>query len=204
MKKLLQENPTIEKPQLKGVYSFAKAKHDATGAVRKFSKKPYWEHPSMVADICLVYGGTDEEVALALLHDTVEDTDASYQEIARKYGETVAELLSEITNDTELIQRIGKEEYINRELLEIEHSALFVKLCDMYANSLDHPSEAQLYRMQRNLEYLLENREDLTDKERRLIKSFPLMQNRNLDLPEFSDEFYEDSSEAIEWPEMNW
>ena len=190
MKRKLYENPTIERPQLMNVYNFAKAKHDETGAVRRHSGKPYWEHPSMVADICLAYGGTDQEVALALLHDTKEDTDVTYEEIASNYGWDVAELLSEITNDTQEVQRLGKEEYINQELVEIEHPALFVKLCDMYANTLDYPSESQLARMQRNIEHLIEFRgDDLTKKERRLLKSFPFAAELDLDKPEFERNF---------------
>lgn len=185
--KRLKENPVYEKPELADVYNFAKAKHDATGAVRKNSGLPYWVHPSMVADVCLAYGGTDEEVALALLHDTAEDTATTYEEVALLYGEDVAELLSEITNDPEEVKRLGKEEYINQELVELDHPALFVKLCDMYANSLDAPKPGQAERMKRNLEYLLTYRDDLTDKERRLIKSFPLMSEYNLDHNEFED-----------------
>lgn len=190
MKRKLYENPTIERPQLMNVYNFAKAKHDETGAVRRHSGKPYWEHPSMVADICLAYGGTDQEVALALLHDTKEDTNVTYEEIASMYGRDVAELLSEITNDPQEVQRLGKEEYINQELVEIEHPALFVKLCDMYANTLDYPSESQLARMQRNIEHLIEFRgDDLTKKERRLLKSFPFALELDLDKSEFERNF---------------
>ena len=76
---------------------------------------------------------------------------------------------------------------INQELVELDHPALFVKLCDMYANSLDAPKPGQAERMKRNLEYLLTYRDDLTDKERRLIKSFPLMSEYNLDHNEFED-----------------
>ena len=185
----LVENPLEERPELSDVYNFAKAKHDATGAIRKNSGQPYWVHPSMVADVCLAYGGTDEEIALALLHDTAEDTETTYEEVADLYGEGVAELLSEITNDPEEVKRLGKEEYINRELIELDHPALFVKLCDMYANSLDFPKPGQAERMKRNLEYLLTYRDDLNDKERRLIKSFPLMDDYDLDKNESEDMF---------------
>lgn len=173
-RKKLNENPLLEKPQLSDVYNFAKKKHDETGVVRNVSKKPYFTHPEMVADIALVYGGTDEEIAIALLHDTVEDTNTTIEEIEEMYGKNVAEIVSEVTNDPELINYYGKENYINRELLEIDHSALFIKLCDMYANILEYPTETQKRRILNNVEYLIENRyDDLGDRERRLIKSFP-------------------------------
>lgn len=173
-RKRLYENPLLEKPQLSDVYTFAKEKHDKTGIVRNVSKKPYFTHPEMVADIALAYGGTDEEIAIALLHDTVEDTNTTIEEIEKKYGENVAEIVSEITNEPILVKKYGKESYINRELLEIDHSALFIKLCDMYANILEYPTRDQKRRILSNVEYLIQNRyEDLDDRERVLLKSFP-------------------------------
>lgn len=181
----LQENPILERPQLTNVYNFAKAAHDKTGAIRRSTGAPYWTHPEMVADIVLAYGGTDKEVALALLHDTVEDTDIDVDEIAQKYGEDVAEYVSEITNDKQEIAKIGKEEYINQELINLDHSALFVKLADIYANMLENPTDSQRKRMLNNLKYLLTYRfEDLTDKERRLIKSIPGINSDMLNKPE--------------------
>ena len=59
----------------------------------------------------------------------------------------------------------------------------------MYANSLDFPKPGQAERMKRNLEYLLTYRDDLNDKERRLIKSFPLMDDYDLDKNESEDMF---------------
>lgn len=173
-KKKLYENPLLEKPQLSDVYNFAKEKHDKTGIVRSVSKKPYFTHPEMVADIVLAYGGTDEEIAIALLHDTVEDTNTTIEEIEKTYGEIVAEIVSEITNDPVLVKKYGKENYINKELLEIDHSALFIKLCDMYANILEHPTKDQKKRILNNVEYLIRYRyEDLDNRERTLLKSFP-------------------------------
>lgn len=172
--KRLTENPILEKPQLADVYSFAKQKHDETGAVRKHSKLPYFTHSELVADIALVYGGTDKEIAIALLHDVLEDTDTSIREIEIRYGADVAECVSEITNDPYLVNLYGKENYINKELSEIDHSALFVKLCDMYANLLDYPTESQRKRILNNVNYFIENKyEDLDDRERVLLKSFP-------------------------------
>lgn len=204
MKRRLNENPTIEKPQLLPVYNFAKKKHDDTGAVRRSSGEPYWYHPSMVADVALAYGGTDEEVALALLHDTVEDTNTSYEEIVELYGENVAELLSEITNDPEAINLIGKENYINQELVNLDHPALFVKLCDCYANLLDNPSPSQKARLIRNLSYLIEyGEDDLNDKERRLLKSIPELEGVvDLDKSEF-DIGLEDQIDEVE-DSWNW
>lgn len=154
------------------MYRFAKQKHDATGAIRKHSGDPYWVHPEGVAKIAAAYGGTDIEIQAAMAHDTLEDTNCSYDELEEMFGEEVASIVREITNDTEEVDRLGKEQYINLELISLSHPALFVKLCDMYYNQMDFPTEAQNRRMTKNINYLLANREDdLNENEIALIEA---------------------------------
>lgn len=153
------------------MYRFAKQKHDATGAIRKHSGDPYWVHPEGVAKIAAAYGGTDIEIQAAMAHDTLEDTNCSYDELEEMFGDEVASIVREITNDTEEVDRLGKEQYINLELISLSHPALFVKLCDMYYNQMDFPTEAQKQRMIKNINYLLANREDdLNENEIALIE----------------------------------
>ena len=154
------------------MYRFAKQKHDATGAVRKHSGDPYWVHPEGVAKVAAAYGGTDIEIQAAMAHDTLEDTNCSYDELEEMFGDEVASIVREITNDTEEVDRLGKEQYINLELISLSHPALFVKLCDMYYNQMDFPTEAQKRRMTKNINYLLANREDdLNENEIALIEA---------------------------------
>lgn len=153
------------------MYRFAKQKHDATGAVRKHSGDPYWVHPEGVAKVAAAYGGTDVEIQAAMAHDTLEDTNCSYEELEEMFGDEVASIVREITNDTEEVDRLGKEQYINLELINLSHPALFVKLCDMYYNQMDFPTEAQKRRMIKNINYLLANRgDDLNENEIALIE----------------------------------
>lgn len=143
----LNENPVIEKSNLELAREFAKIKHGDTGAIRKGSGKPYFVHPEMVADIALAYGGEDCEVEACYLHDTLEDTDTTAEELEAVFGSKVAQIVEEVTNYKPEVDRLGKENYINHELIELSDEALFVKLCDMYANSLDNPKPGQAERM---------------------------------------------------------
>ena len=155
----------------RAMYRFAKQKHDTTGAIRKHSGDPYWVHPEGVAKVAVAYGGTDIEIQAAMAHDTLEDTNCSYDELEEMFGDEVASIVREITNDTEEVDRLGKEQYINLELINLSHPALFVKLCDMYYNQMDFPTEAQKRRMIKNINYLLANREDdLNENEIALIE----------------------------------
>ena len=156
------ENPLIERPRLEPMYNYAKKKHDDTGAIRKHSGNPYWEHPEGVADI-------------ALAHDTLEDTDATFDEIAEQFGSEIANYVQEITNNKDEVKRLGKEEYINQELENLSHPALFVKLCDILYNCLDYPSDSQLARMSKNIDHLISHRKDLTDREWELIEAIPVV-----------------------------
>lgn len=99
---------------------------------------PYINHPIGVANILTEEGGvTDLDVIqAALLHDTVEDTETTPQELQEVFGEKVAGIVAEVTDDKSL----PKEE---RKRLQIEHSphiskkAKLVKLADKLYNLRD-------------------------------------------------------------------
>lgn len=200
MTRKLVENPVIDNPYLKYTYDFAKRKHDDTGVVRKSTGQPYFIHPEMVADIVAVYDGTTTEIEAALLHDTLEDTDTTAEELEAVYGPDVAQIVEEVTNFQPEVDRLGKEEYINQELLELSPSALLVKAADCLANSLDHPKPGQAERIARNFAYMLEFRDDIPDNVRRLIKSLPLMDDYDLDKPEFEDSLDDYENELVNHP----
>lgn len=199
IKRRLVENPVIKHPELAAVYSYGKTKHDATGKVRKNSGLPYWVHPEMVADVVEAYGGTTDEIAAALLHDTLEDTDATADDIERNFGPNVAQIVEEVTNFKPEVDRLGKEQYINKELLELSPSALLVKAADCYCNSLDRPKAGQAERIARNFQYMLEYRDDIPDNVRRLIKALPLMDDYDLGKSEFDISIDDDDFEEDEY-----
>jgi len=78
-------------------YQFADAKHKHQ--LRK-SGEPYIIHPLAVAEIVVEIGLDTDAILAALLHDCLEDTDASFDEISRLFGRTVAELVEGVTKLT--------------------------------------------------------------------------------------------------------
>ena len=78
----------------------AYAKNAHVGQKRKYTGEPYIVHPAAVAELLrLNYKGCTESMYMAaLLHDTVEDTDATIEEIARFFGDDVAELVDGLTD----------------------------------------------------------------------------------------------------------
>lgn len=64
-----------------------------TGQYRKVTKIPYVIHPLGVAKILIDLGCAEEIVAAGILHDTVEDTNATLEQIRREFGSKVAQLV---------------------------------------------------------------------------------------------------------------
>lgn len=67
------------------------------GQYRKGTRLPYFTHPMNAASILVRAGATDEMVAAAVLHDTVEDTPVSLNEIRREFGVEVSRLVAAAT-----------------------------------------------------------------------------------------------------------
>ena len=65
---------------------------------RKYTGEPYIVHPIAVSEIVKTVPHTDEMIAAALLHDVVEDTPVTIQEIETKFGSKVAELVGWLTD----------------------------------------------------------------------------------------------------------
>ena len=99
---------------------------------------PYINHPIALANVLVNEGGvTDEEVlAAALLHDTVEDTATTSEELQEIFGPRIARIVAEVTDD----KALPKAE---RKRLQVEHAARLspeaklVKLADKICNLRD-------------------------------------------------------------------
>ena len=76
---------------------YAAAKHEYQ---RRKDGSPYIIHPMAVAEIVTEMGMDTDTILGALLHDCIEDTDASFEEISRLFGKTAAELVEGVTKLT--------------------------------------------------------------------------------------------------------
>lgn len=115
--------------------TFAAKAHDCQ--FRKYTFEPYIEHPRAVASLVRSVPHTEEQIAAAWLHDTVEDTETTIDDIGRDFGPIVAVLVSELTD-------VSRPEDGNRKIrkaLDREHlakaspAAKTVKLADLIDNS---------------------------------------------------------------------
>jgi GTP pyrophosphokinase/guanosine-3',5'-bis(diphosphate) 3'-pyrophosphohydrolase len=92
-------NPRTNADLIRRAYAYGKRMHE--GQFRK-SGEPYFTHPVAVAAILTEQRLDDATIVTALLHDTIEDTKASYTDVAREFGEEVAELVDGVTKLTNL------------------------------------------------------------------------------------------------------
>jgi (p)ppGpp synthase/HD superfamily hydrolase len=135
--------------------SFAAQKH--RGQVRKGANaEPYVNHPLEVTNILANVGKVDDIDILtaALLHDTVEDTETTPEEIEEMFGKKVRKYVMEVTDDKDLPKARRKE-------LQVEHApylsrgAKQIKLADKISNITDimnNPPEG--WSEQRKEEYI--------------------------------------------------
>ena len=119
---------------------------------------PYINHPIALAEVLAGEGGVaDAEVlAAALLHDTIEDTDTTPEELRREFGERIADVVLEVTDDKSLPKAERKRLQIEH-AAGITHAAKLVKLADKICNLRDvadrPPAKWDLQRRQEYFEW---------------------------------------------------
>ena len=111
-------NPDDRKT-IESAYEFAKAKHE--GQTRK-SGEPYIHHPIEVAYILASLQSGPATIASGLLHDVVEDTDATIEDIERLFGEDVAKIVDSLTK----IQRMKLSRMTAADFEAEDHRKIFL------------------------------------------------------------------------------
>jgi guanosine-3',5'-bis(diphosphate) 3'-pyrophosphohydrolase len=99
---------------------------------------PYINHPISLADILCNEGHiTDiETICGALLHDTVEDTETTAEELEREFGKTISNIVMDVTDDKKLPKAARKQAQIDH-AAHISEKAKLVKLADKISNLRD-------------------------------------------------------------------
>lgn len=111
------------------------------GAVRKGTKIPYITHPLETAVIVSLITQEEELIAAALLHDVLEDTDATWEQLQEKFGTRVADLVQVETEDKRLSWKERKTftvEHLKYASREIQILTLGDKLSNMRSTARDY------------------------------------------------------------------
>ena len=113
---------------------FAKKKH--SGKTQK-DGTPHSKHLEDVVNRLKSLGVIDEELLCAgWLHDTIEDTDTSFDDLYERFGSKVVVLVTSLTKDMSLTRKKREQIYV-KQLKEASFDAKLIKLCDISANLSD-------------------------------------------------------------------
>ena len=127
---------TYDVEKITSAYEFADKAH---AGQKRSSGEPYITHPLAVADILLDLGMDTDTICAALLHDVVEDTDATSEQVSQLYGEEVANMVEGVTKLTKTEihnEEQRKEETIRKILVAMSGDVriMIIKLADRLHN----------------------------------------------------------------------
>ena len=161
----MKDTPLINKAKM-----LAGKAHE--GQFRKYSGMPYIVHPIEVATIVQTVEHSDEMIAAALLHDVVEDTDYSFEDIAKEVSPEVTDVSSPQDGNRKVRKAIDKDH-----LAEQNAEVQTIKLADVISNSQDikanDPKFAKVYieEMKALLEVLTKGNKTLYAKAKEIVYS---------------------------------
>ncbi|MBM6723680.1 MULTISPECIES: RelA/SpoT family protein [Oscillospiraceae] len=134
--KIKSYNPSLDAQRLFNAFTFADNAH--SGQLRK-DGSPYITHPLAVAEIVAELELDTDSIIAALLHDCIEDTGVTHEEIAKLFGATVADLVEGVTKLTR-VQYTSKEEEQMENLRKMlmamakDIRVILIKICDRLHN----------------------------------------------------------------------
>ena len=129
-------NHNLDTKRLFAAFQYADSAH--SGQLRK-DGSPYITHPLAVAEIVAELELDTDSIIAALLHDCIEDTGATHEEIAKLFGNTVADLVEGVTKLTR-VQYTSKEEEQMENLRKMlmamakDIRVILIKICDRLHN----------------------------------------------------------------------
>ena len=139
-------DPQVDESLINRAYVYATAMH---GNQKRHSGDPYFAHPIEVAGILTDYKLDAATIVAGLLHDTIEDTDATREEVETKFGAQVADLVEGVTklSKLELQSEENKQaQNLQKFILAMSRDVrvLLVKLADRLHNmrTLSHIPDA--------------------------------------------------------------
>ena len=133
---IVEANPATDVARIRAAFEYANDHH---GPQLRKSGEPYIIHPIAVAEIINELELDQDSIVAALLHDCIEDTDSTHDEIARLFGPQVADLVEGVT-------KLTRMQYTSREDEQMENlrkmfmamakdvRVILIKLCDRLHN----------------------------------------------------------------------
>ena len=108
--KVKEHSPLSDMEKISKAYHYAEEAHQGQ---KRRSGEPYFIHPVTVAGILAELGMDTDSIVSGLLHDVLEDTEATYAMVEKEFGRSVADLVNGVT-------RLGKIAYSSKEESQME------------------------------------------------------------------------------------
>jgi (p)ppGpp synthase/HD superfamily hydrolase len=112
---------------------FARTAH--AGQVRRYTGEPYFNHAAAVAHLVAASGADEATIAAAFLHDTLEDTATTFNELLAAFGLEVATLVLEVTDVASHGDRAARAALARAHLAKASARAKTIKLADVIDNT---------------------------------------------------------------------
>ena len=141
IKEAKRKNKTVNTNMIISAYLYAESKHKEQ--FRK-SGEPYIIHPLYVAYILANLGLDTATICAALLHDVVEDTDATYEDIENRFSKEIADIVEGVTKLSELFNSVEEKQTENYKkmfvAMEKDIRVILLKIADRLHNvmTLEH------------------------------------------------------------------
>ena len=136
VEKIKAYNPNADFARIDAAFRYADTAH--SGQKRK-DGSPYITHPLAVGELLAELGMDTDSIIAAFLHDCIEDTGATHEDIAKQFGPTVADLVEGVTKLTR-VQYTSKEEEQMENLRKMlmamakDVRVILIKICDRLHN----------------------------------------------------------------------
>lgn len=147
IEKIKTYNPNVDEAEIRSAYELAKVNHQGQ---KRNSGEDYIIHPLHVAMILADMNMDPATIIAGLLHDTIEDTSVTYEDIEKKFGKEIAELVDGVTKLKKLNYKSKAEkqaENIRKMVLAMAKDirVIIVKLADRLHNmrTLEYMTEAK-------------------------------------------------------------
>ena len=143
--KILAGNITMDMGRVRAAYEWARDSH---AQQKRRDGSPYVTHCIATADIIVEQGLDEDSVVAALLHDIIEDTTATYEEVKKHFGSTVADIVEGVTKLTRVQYTSHEEEQaenLRKMLLAMAKDirVILIKIADRLHNmrTMDYQSQ---------------------------------------------------------------
>lgn len=126
---------STQSPLVSKALAYADAAHGSINHVRKYTGEPYINHLIEVMELVSRVPHTEEMLAAALLHDTIEDASITQEDINREFGATIAKLVMELTDQCHEGNRAARKSAEAARLATVSRDAQTIKLADFISNT---------------------------------------------------------------------